>query len=526
MDIRENAKKTLSSILATLTIAVSSYGYINLPKGYEFFDRTNYHRFNRDITATKISKGKEIGWLVYDTKNQEIIGDEEDELNDYKKYATMAEAKEVMSSLNPEDIRNLASSYKKLLVAYEGVYNVPNFVLEEGSKLEGKLVKSYFTGGKDLPADAQKRIVKNLIEEEKKEIIERFYRSIFGDEEIVNPIQAAEKAANYFINTVEYRMLSASSKLDKSAEILEKSKKGDLSYEEYEEFLNNFIEGNSTARAYSNAIGRIKEGVDWKTLTQKIAKNLADGLGVKDNIEKVSMHTNQLLDIDLAGPLFGNKNFMDVFNNIGEEYLKERAKWFGMTEKRYSLDKGSVSRQIINDLLIATEMPVVVAKKEESKKLYETNREIKLEDKVKEEKPTYNIERIKKEICDELTKEDVDAKCSVEIINLNNDKIPEIKAWVPMYCGSGGCSKNIYGIMDGKEFLILDKFGDLKILNSKTNGYNDIITVDFDYHYPSKCKENAGSLWKAKIDTLLKWNGSKYVKIKDVKVESYEGPCN
>lgn len=497
-----NIKKGLAGLLTGLVFAINSYGGVDLPKGYDYFDKENYYRFNKTITAVKISKGKKVGWLIYDTRNKEVIGDEKDELNEYKRYAAMAESKNIMNSLKPEDVNEMASLYRRGLAGYEIAYKIPNFVLEKGSNLEGKLLKHYFTGGKDLDDEKQKELVKKLINEEKKEIIDNFYKNIFGDKEEINPIEAVGKVRDYLTKTIEWRMTEASLKLNRSAEILEKSKNKDLSYNEYKEFLDNFIEGNSTGRAYLNAIDRIQNNVNWKTLTQKIVKNLSEGLEIKDDIEKVSMHTNDLLDIDLAGIVFGDGDFMDVFDDVEKEYIKEREKWFKNVEGRYSLEKNSVSMNIISDL----GKEKSISKKEN---ILEKEKPAIKEKKSKREKEgdIHNTNIMRRKFCydNKLNKILDENKCRIGEFYLNDDNIPEFI--MGKYC----TDRCIISIFSSNGNLLLDSYreGIPPILRrkSKTNGYYDLeITRSRD----TKCKSVEGLSLPRSFELFI-FNGYRYI---------------
>src|SRR3989344_4134057 len=494
-------KEGLVGLIAGMTFAFNSFA-AELPKGYEYFDKENYYRFN-EVTAAKIAKGNNVGWYIYDTEEQNTIGDEKNEREKYKKYALMATSKDVINSSSAGDLKEIAKEYRNLLLAYELVYNLPNLVLEQLSQIEGKLLRAYATGGKDLAAKEQKKLVKKIIDEQKKEIAKRVKEKILGDEEEIDVFAVGERLKKYVLESVEFKILEAADKLDDAAFLIELEDEEDvakLKYEGYKRFLDDFIDGLTTGKVYADAIDNIRKNVNPKALSQKIAKNLAKGAYVDDYVVKFS----KLIDFPIDKVVFGDKDFMDVFNNLGQEYIKERNR-FKHIEGKYNLSDGSVSLMVLNDLM-------------------------KMEKKPK--KPNYNLNKIKKNICDELKKEDIDAlnyfggvECSFETLDLNNDKIPEIKAWVPEYCGGGGCNEKIYGIRGENIFLIIRNFGGMEILNSKTNGYKDIIKGNFDYNYPSKCRENEGITWKAAISTLFKWDGNSYVENKIVKIDSYEEPC-
>ena len=55
-----------------------------------------------------------------------------DEIDDYQKYAEMAQSKELMESLTADDVRTMASLYARGLVGYEIAYKIPNFAMEKG----------------------------------------------------------------------------------------------------------------------------------------------------------------------------------------------------------------------------------------------------------------------------------------------------------------------------------------------------------------------------------------------------------
>ena len=495
-------KEGLVGLIAGAAFAFNSFA-ADLPKGYEYFNKENYYRFN-EVTAAKIVKGNSVGWYIYDTEKQNTIGDEKNEREEYKKYALMATSKDVINSSSPENLKEIAKGFRNLLLAYELVYNLPNLALEELSKLEGKLLRAYVTGGKDLAAKEQKKLIKKIVDEHKKEIVDRVKEKILGDEENIDIFAVGERLKKYVLESVEFKILEAADKLDDAASLIELDDNldvGQLKYEEgYKRFLDDFIDGLTAGKVYADAIDNIRKNVNPKALSQKIAKNLAKGAYVDDYVVKFS----KLIDFPIDKIVFGGKDFMDVFNNLGQEYIKERNR-FKHIEEKYNLSEGSVSLMILNDLM-------------------------KMEKKPK--KPKYDLNKIKKYICDELKKEDTaalnyfgGAECSFEILDLNNDKIPEIKAWVPEYCGGGGCNEKIYGIRGEDIFLIIRNFGGMEILNSKTNGYKDIIKGNFDYNYPSKCRENEGITWKAAISTLFKWDGGKYVEDRIIKAESYEEPC-
>src|SRR3989344_5613194 len=220
-------KEGLVGLIAGMTFAFNSFA-AELPKGYEYFDKENYYRFN-EVTAAKIAKGNNVGWYIYDTEEQNTIGDEKNEREKYKKYALMATSKDVINSSSAGDLKEIAKGYRNLLLAYELVYNLPNFALEELSKLEGKLLRAYVTGGKDLAAKEQKKLVKKIIDEQKKEIVDR----------------VKEK------------------KLDDAASLIELEDDpnvGQLKYEEgYKRFLDDFIEGLTAGKVYADAIDNIRK---------------------------------------------------------------------------------------------------------------------------------------------------------------------------------------------------------------------------------------------------------------------------
>ena len=218
-----------------------------------------------------------------------------------------------------------------------------------------------------------------------------------------------------------------------------------------------------------------------------------------------------------------------LFESESERRLKD---WEDLRKKAAgaAYEANVAKGEKIDEIIKTEEKKIKLNNVLKKDKIDRKTKKIKLEE--NEEKPKYNLNKIKKYICDELKKEDIDAlnyfggvECSFEILDLNNDKIPEIKAWVPEYCGGGGCNEKIYGIRGEDIFLIIRNFGGMEILNSKTNGYKDIIKGNFDYNYPSKCRENEGITWKAAISTLFKWDGSKYVEDRIIKAESYEEPC-
>ena len=486
MNIKKIVKKTLCSLLVGIPLAIGAQSKINLPEGYEFFDITKYHRFEKFVTVTKIYNKNKVGWLVYNTKEKDIICNNSDEIDDYQKYAEMAQSKELMESLTADDVRTMASLYARGLVGYEIAYKIPNFAMEKGSNLGGKVVNKIITGGLDLPNDVQKEIVKKLIEEEKKEIVDEFYKKIFGDEEIVNPIEAANKVKDYLLNTVEARLGGASLKLNRAAEILEKGRKQELSYDEYKEFLDNFIEGNSTGRAYLNAIDRIRKNVDPMVLTQKIVKNMSKGLDIKDDIETISMYTNDLLNVDLASFLFGNGDFMDVFNDVEKEYLAERGRLFKILEGKYNLKEGSVSAKIIEDLCNFK------------------NEDLDIKEKICDIIKRYDGDGY----WDSLSKEGFVIKCVIKDVDLNNDGINEFFGVnenfdVNGVCGTGGCLHLIFG-HDGKIIGERGGFG-FEIQKKKTNGYYDIIAFVKNYSAFPEC--NPSILNKH----LMKWDGEKYI---------------
>jgi len=347
-------KEGLVGLIAGMTFAFNSFA-AELPKGYEYFDKENYYRFN-EVTAAKIAKGNNVGWYIYDTEEQNTIGDEKNEREKYKKYALMATSKDVINSSSAGDLKEIAKGYRNLLLAYELVYNLPNFALEELSKLEGKLLRAYVTGGKDLAAKEQKKLVKKIIDEQKKEIVDRVKEKILGDEEEIDIFAVGERLKKYVLESVEFKILEAADKLDDAASLIELEDDpnvGQLKYEEgYKRFLDDFIEGLTAGKVYADAIDNIRKNVNPKALSQKIAKNLAKGAYVDDYVVKFS----KLIDFPIDKIVFGGKDFMDVFNNLGQEYIKERAR-FKHIEEKYNLSEGSVSLMILNDLMKMEKKP-------------------------------------------------------------------------------------------------------------------------------------------------------------------------
>src|SRR3989344_3786853 len=342
-------KEGLVGLIAGMTFAFNSFA-AELPKGYEYFDKENYYRF-KEVTATKIAKGNNVGWYIYDTEEQNTIGDEKNEREEYKKYALMATSKDVINSSSAGDLKEIAKEYRNLLLAYELVYNLPNLVLEQLSQIEGKLLRAYATGGKDLAAKEQKKLVKKIIDEQKKEIAKRVKEKILGDEEEIDIFAVGERLKKYVLESVEFKILEAADKLDDAAFLIELEDEEDvakLKYEGYKRFLDDFIDGLTTGKVYADAIDNIRKNVNPKALSQKIAKNLAKGAYV--------VKFSKLIDFPIDKVVFGDKDFMDVFNNLGQEYIKERNR-FKHIEGKYNLSDGSVSLMVLNDLMKMEKKP-------------------------------------------------------------------------------------------------------------------------------------------------------------------------
>src|SRR3989344_2196417 len=216
-------KEGLVGLIAGMTFAFNSFA-AELPKGYEYFDKENYYRF-KEVTATKIAKGNNVGWYIYDTEEQNTIGDEKNEREEYKKYALMATSKDVINSSSAGDL-------------------------------------------------------KKIIDEQKKEIAKRVKEKILGDEEEIDVFAVGERLKKYVLESVEFKILEAADKLDDAAFLIELEDEEDvakLKYEGYKRFLDDFIDGLTTGKVYADAIDNIRKNVNPKALSQKIAKNLAKG---------------------------------------------------------------------------------------------------------------------------------------------------------------------------------------------------------------------------------------------------------
>ena len=282
-------------------------------------------------------------WFVYDTLNQEIIGDEKDERERYSKLALNFEI-ERFDDLNPGypiTLRKLSKYYQVELLEHEVTFKIPNFVLEEGSKLEGILVGAVASGGANLSTAAQEKIVEAIISKESAEIMQGFKEKIYSSSEEMDSIEIASKLKQYLEETLEYKIINAGKKLEYAAELFEKNQGINWTPKKAQDCFNAWSEGHITGLAYVKLMNDIENNVDWAYISRKISANLSKGLTGKSLSEIAS-------EFDIAAEFLNEPDMVAAFNNL-DKYLNEEMKKFSPIIGRFDVeDLGSPASRFLD----------------------------------------------------------------------------------------------------------------------------------------------------------------------------------
>ena len=322
-----------------------------LPKEYSGIQGENIYRIkgkdqgkNYEYSGTLVRADKKgSAWFVYDTLNQEVIGDEADEGEEYAALAVNFEI-ERFDSLNPAypaTLRKLSRYYTIELIEHEVTFKIPNFVLEEGSKLEGMLVGAIASGGANLSAEAQNKMIESIVTKESANIINEFKKKINLSDEEANPLDIALKLKKYLEQTLEYNIVESGKKLELAADIFEKNQDLNWTPKKAIECFNNWIEGHALGLAYVKLMNDIENNVDWNYISRKIASNFTQGLAGKSLSEIAS-------EFDITGEFLNDPDMTKAFNNFND-YLKIEIKKFDSLIGRFNLeDPNSPASQFIN----------------------------------------------------------------------------------------------------------------------------------------------------------------------------------
>lgn len=307
----------------------------SLPKGYSELQgeknyRTSYK--NNQYTGTLVSGGRNgAAWFVYDIIHQEAIGDEVNERSDYSELAQIFEIGR-FDDLNPDypaTLRGLSRDLKIGLAEYEVVYKIPNSILEKGSRLEGILVGIAGTGGQNLSAEVQSKIITEIVKQESADIITDFRKRIIGDRENINPVELAEKLKKYLEQTIEYKIINSSRQLENAANLFE-TYDNNWNYRAASTCINDWMEGHTIGIASVHIMDDLINHTDWGIIAKKISSNFANGYtGVP--ISQIATNLN------LKKNFFEDEEVQAIFNRF-DEYLSQQARLFSPALGRFRID--------------------------------------------------------------------------------------------------------------------------------------------------------------------------------------------